>query len=454
LLARLAEDRSNLAVVGPFSRGKSSLMNVILGFDGLPTGERSLARELRVYEAALNEHFERNAGMILAQIYALPEELFAIAINNDAGTRATTTPTADIPRPDVAIGGLARFNWNPSLPWWAYVASSPWFPSLIVRRFSTALDNLLAQYRSDVDAAISSGVREYGDRVGFDIGKGIEASANRIKESLRSKVPATRRNLFDELLNRALALRRQLDSNGEGEARPMNNGSVSSRSTDGKSSTAVRSVRACPVCNAVVRAVFDHLSRLQYELSMEDDAQRQHAETGGFCPLHTWLYANMTSPLGVARAYPTVLKARAAELSNLCRTAETIEELASGVNDSSSLHPDCKVCGVAIDARDEAVARLLTNLLANNTQECPSLCLPHLQPALSRCTDLKSGRELVGECSRALDRVADDMRRYALKRDAIRRNLTSANEREAHRVGLSKLAGDRRLASTQREDAS
>jgi GTP-binding protein EngB required for normal cell division len=414
--------------------------------------ERSLARELRVYEAALNEHFERNAAVVLAQIYALPEELFAIAINGDAGSRETATPTTDIARPDVVIGGLARFNWNPSLPWWAYVAPSRWFPSLIVSRFSTALDNLLAQYRSDVDAAISSGVREYGDRVGFDIGRGIEASANRIKELLRSKVPATGRNVFDELLNRAIAQRRQFDSNGEGEKSPNNNGSVSSRGTAGKSSPAAGAVHACSVCNAVVRAVFDFLSKLQYELSMEDGAQRQHAETAGFCPVHTWLYAKMTSPLGVARAYPTVLKARAAELSNLCRTAETIEELASGVNDSSSLHPDCKVCGVAIDARDEAVARLLTSLLASDSQEPPSLCLPHLQPALSRCTDLKSSRELVGECSRVLDRVADDMRRYALKRDAIRRNLTTANEREAHQVGLSKLAGDRRLSLTETED--
>ncbi len=38
LLARIAEDRFNLAVVGPFSRGKSSLMNAVLGFEGLPTG--------------------------------------------------------------------------------------------------------------------------------------------------------------------------------------------------------------------------------------------------------------------------------------------------------------------------------------------------------------------------------------------------------------------------------
>lgn len=38
LLARLAEDRFNLAILGQFSRGKSSLMNALLGSDKLPTG--------------------------------------------------------------------------------------------------------------------------------------------------------------------------------------------------------------------------------------------------------------------------------------------------------------------------------------------------------------------------------------------------------------------------------
>ena len=38
VLARLAEDRFNLAVVGQFSRGKSSLMNALLGIEKLPTG--------------------------------------------------------------------------------------------------------------------------------------------------------------------------------------------------------------------------------------------------------------------------------------------------------------------------------------------------------------------------------------------------------------------------------
>lgn len=38
LLSRLAEDRFNLVVVGQFKRGKSSLMNAVIGMDRLPTG--------------------------------------------------------------------------------------------------------------------------------------------------------------------------------------------------------------------------------------------------------------------------------------------------------------------------------------------------------------------------------------------------------------------------------
>jgi Dynamin family len=38
LLNRLAEDRFTVVVAGRFSRGKSSLMNAVLGMDRLPTG--------------------------------------------------------------------------------------------------------------------------------------------------------------------------------------------------------------------------------------------------------------------------------------------------------------------------------------------------------------------------------------------------------------------------------
>ena len=49
LFARLAEDRFNLAVVGRFSRGKTSLMNAILGTDLLPVGVFGVATATAVF---------------------------------------------------------------------------------------------------------------------------------------------------------------------------------------------------------------------------------------------------------------------------------------------------------------------------------------------------------------------------------------------------------------------
>ena len=48
LMVKLAEDRFALAVVGQFKRGKSSLMNAIIGQDILPTGVLPLTSAITV----------------------------------------------------------------------------------------------------------------------------------------------------------------------------------------------------------------------------------------------------------------------------------------------------------------------------------------------------------------------------------------------------------------------
>ena len=67
LFARLAEDRFNLVVVGRFSRGKSSLMNAILGMDRLPTGVVPLTSVITTVtygsEERVTLHF-RGSGLI------------------------------------------------------------------------------------------------------------------------------------------------------------------------------------------------------------------------------------------------------------------------------------------------------------------------------------------------------------------------------------------------------
>ncbi len=64
LLARLAEDRFNVAVAGRFSRGKTSLMNAVLGTDRLPTGILPLTSVITMVRYGSSEralvHFENS----------------------------------------------------------------------------------------------------------------------------------------------------------------------------------------------------------------------------------------------------------------------------------------------------------------------------------------------------------------------------------------------------------
>ena len=102
LLTRLAEDRFNLMVVGRFSRGKSTLMNAILGGNHLPTGivpltsvittvrygsrkqvvlnftDRSLRREVPLPQLADYVTQQANAGNVKSVAFAeieLPIEI-------------------------------------------------------------------------------------------------------------------------------------------------------------------------------------------------------------------------------------------------------------------------------------------------------------------------------------------------------------------------------------------
>jgi small GTP-binding protein len=70
LLARLAEDRFNLAVLGQFSRGKSSLMNALLGAAKLPTGVLPLTSVITTVTYGENERV-----LLKRDGWTLPQEV-------------------------------------------------------------------------------------------------------------------------------------------------------------------------------------------------------------------------------------------------------------------------------------------------------------------------------------------------------------------------------------------
>jgi ribosome biogenesis GTPase A len=74
LLVKLAEDRFNLAVVGQFKRGKSSLMNAIIGRDLLPTGLLPLTSAITTLCYGPQEKvILKRAGWVMDHEITLPE---------------------------------------------------------------------------------------------------------------------------------------------------------------------------------------------------------------------------------------------------------------------------------------------------------------------------------------------------------------------------------------------
>jgi GTP-binding protein EngB required for normal cell division len=403
----------------------------------------TLTRDLQVYEAELNECLDRTAGPVRAKLLALPDEVLDIAMNDEGSTRELSKLCAEEPEtapPSLELGGIARIEWRPRLPWWIYVAPRGWFPAAMKRQFAVALGDLLAQYRSRVDAMIRVVLKEYAENLGRQTEKAIDVQVARVKKLLASGGIEKSRQVFETLLERARELRRRLGDNADRGSLPENSAASSVR------------VQACPVCRTVLRAVFEYLSKLQYELSIDPDAQDRHAKNGGFCSTHTWIYASMTSPVAIARAYPALLDARAARLERAAREAVSIEELAHDVGDLPPSQETCGACAIARHATEQSVAQILQSLDSDDPSEVPALCLPHLAIALHLGSDLDGARLLTSRCAGALLRAAEDMRHHALKHDAIRRGLMTADERDAHQAGLRKLGGDMLLTLPPRGD--
>jgi len=181
----------------------------------------------------------------------------------------------------------------------------------------------------------------------------------------------------------------------------------------------------------------EYLSQHQFLLATRERDQERHAQAGGYCPLHTWQYADMASPLGVAAGYAKLADAMAAALESIQRGAGAGPDLTRQVAGLAAGRA-CRVC--------DALATCERTWVASVSHAPPDagtgpLCLRHLALVLADGPPAESGHVLVSSLATALRRASADMRAYALKREALRRDQVTGEEASAHADALSLLAG-------------
>ena len=508
LLARLADDRFTVVFAGRFNRGKSSLMNALLGMDRLPTGVVPLTSVITFVRYGTSERVlldyqgsrlrgevkleelpdyvtekgnPANVKRLRSAEIQLPAEILrrGVFLVDTPGLGSaifenTKTTESFIPEIDVLI--LVTSYESPltddEVRFLEQAASSVRAVFIVINKQDTvsvetrkevleyvsrtsqslfggteskpfsvsARDGLRAKQTKDEELLKSSGVLNFesqlvdflishrselflstmGDRVSGQLEKLPDTAA---RAGLVSKLTEVRHaigepgNDTEHLPTMAVAQipRAQVDSRG---------------------------VTPCEICKAVLHEVLDFLRQYQYDLSTDPEAQEEHARIGGFCPQHTWHYEQVASPRGVCTAYPRLLNRIADRVRAAAENGQGTE------SETSCLGQGCPACKVRRATENRMVESLVhTRSDGPNANRAPTLCLPHLEMVLARNHNATMRRDLLVREAALMERIAEDMERYAIKHDALRRYLASKEENDAPLLGLQMLVGHRNVNS-------
>jgi small GTP-binding protein len=518
LFGRLAEDRFNLVVVGRFSRGKTSLMNAILGTDRLPTGIAPLTSVITTVAYGSKEqlvlkydnrildkevpigslpHYitqQGNPGNIqrikTAEIQ-LPSEIlrrgFYFVDTPGLGSvirENTLTTESFLPEADAFIlvtsyeGPLSEeemrfFRAGSSAGRRIFVVLNkhdtvsaenraaglafvreqlqPLFRRSPPQIFSvSSLEGLEAKRSGDVFRLAASGIPELEKALlGFLLtektSEFLLRMCERVREFLQQMPPSKE---VASLALQAATLAKRFDratevaESLEGPAAAFAN---------------LHRLRSCEICASVADKLWDFLCQYQYQISISSEEQGRFANRGGFCPFHTWEYASIASPYGICTGYPSLLDQLSAELRDAASTITQPDVLLTKLQHVLPTQSDCVLCGIRDRTEQEAIAGLAKRLQEKRTDRSTSLsatCLPHFVMLVAAVRDKDVVANLIDHQAIVLQRFSEDMRRYALKHDAVRRYLASHEETTVAERGLLSVAGRERVNFSPRRKGS
>jgi GTP-binding protein EngB required for normal cell division len=511
LFARIAEDRFNLVVVGRFNRGKTSLMNAIMSTNRLPMGivpltsvittvgygskeraelhyeQRILTHEIPIDDLAKYVTQEGNPGNVKrikkAEVQ-LPAEILrrgfyfvdtpglGSPIPENTHTTESFLPEADAfllvtsyesPLSDeemrffragsasarrifVVLNKHDTVSVEERRTVLAYVRQqlSQIFGEEHPRIFSiSARDGLDAKRQNDADRLKESGLPALeSDLIGFlltdkstEFLLGMCARATNLVRDLGPS-PAT-----DALEEKIDILAKSIAPQTHGIPRH-------GRSLPGMpaGSDTVQQLHSCEICARINEALWNFLCRFQYDIGTRHDEQRRFAQRGGLCSFHTWQYESIASPQGTCAGFSPLVDRLAEEL----RTVAEVGGIARAIEDLASNPEGCAMCAVHAMAEAEAIS-VTARRLSKDLQSFDALsaiCLPHLALLAAAIEDPDLRRRLLEREAAILERLSEDMKRYALKRDAVRRYLLTEEETGAAHRALLLLAGHRNVNAT------
>ena len=209
--------------------------------------------------------------------------------------------------------------------------------------------------------------------------------------------------------------------------------------------------RGCPVCRHMTDQASDFFAQWQYRIGVEEQAQAEFAGELGFCPLHTWQLLAVSSPHGASVGYARLVERVARSLKLDIGASTTGDAVRRLLRDSRN----CRVCGLLRQTERVYIGRLAAVVggAAGRSQyrRSQGACLRHLGMLLD-ATRSDCHEFLLSHAVQRFEEDAEDMRSYAMKHEALRRELQNRDDEDAYRRAVIRMVGGRSVCMTSAED--
>jgi GTP-binding protein EngB required for normal cell division len=325
---------------------------------------------------------------------------------------------------DIEIPKLPVCEW--SVPKWMQDIPWMWLRKIATPGLKGEFSLALASYRDNIRTLLEQSCRRWLERAQREAQQTVEAYTLRFetlheRSNIAEKLPMLR-DLSQQLSEVVQSL----------EASPHSVDYSDAKSDD--------SFKLCSICRKISDATFHFFSRFQYELTRDRKLQAEVGRSGGLCPFHTWMYESVGSPQGIAQGYATVLESLAERLEEtiIAETSTRLSQLVSGLlpNNNNTL---CKACQITSSTESLALDEIASTDPPQSSHH--HVCLIHLAPLIARLKDPGRAKRYVERQAAQFRRVAQDMRQFALKHNALRHHLSTEGESDAYLHGLMQLVG-------------
>ncbi|WP_300604098.1 dynamin family protein, partial [Trebonia sp.] len=215
----------------------------------------------------------------------------------------------------------------------------------IGQQLAGALTAAVTAFEERARARFHEAARDWAARLADQAAKRLDEAAGHFRHCVRTPPAEEDLAALDDLGSRLDGFRAVLAAAAEAdEADEADEPAAASTAARGDDLPGQAPGHGCVVCTRLEEILGEQLRHRQFLLATREDDQARHTRAGGYCPLHTWQYASMASPLGISAGYAKLAAAVADALESAAGHDRSPADLSRDVTALTPAAGECALC--------------------------------------------------------------------------------------------------------------